>query len=702
MPRVIRPDGTGAQRLGSVQPIAASTPFQTLRAPDLGDGGVGKGAKALGAAITQGAALYNEVRVDNEKRELLKFDAAEGALRNQLLSDPENGLMAQSGQSALDMLTGAPGGAGGGGRPQKDGLSTKYKTELDKLRERYGTSMGTRGKETLNLRGQNLTTSFSGLVNGAQIKAQSIVDAQITGDRIATAVNSAVSGAGTPAGETELKAALGVVETTVLDPDIGMAQAKGITDAKGKERLVRDQKALVYEGVIKELIAQGDTVKALELLQQETAEGGALEGTTVGTALQSQLATVRDGLKGKQLFSKYSTSHPNDPSGQLREILKITDPTDQSLVLTEFKARNSLNNLVKREQIGKETLALVRFMSDNPGVPIDPTAYPALAQFSSRLVYEASGKVASQANRAMMDAGTRQHINSGGSAVGNVMAVGQLKRMADSRETRDQFLELMKNPDNIKKFTNSGQWAELLSKQAAATNAKADALTGTIKYDSLLVELGFSKTSANYKSLLYDTELGASLTAERMRIWKAEGRKATLEDLRPIIARQTLGFDKELSVSPTIYTLSEHAKAGADHLDINEAPLDYDEKSSWLRLHYVFEGEVSKDDIEKIVDELDNTNDKITLNMIADAIKKKYPAVEAMDMINLPLAERRAAEFDDDALSMGYPPDFIEAVLGIDSTPHTSSALNNLNDRFQRQPALYKELFEKWSTGEIR
>ena len=112
MPRVIRPDGTGAQRLGSVQPIAASTPFQTLRAPDLGDGGVGKGAKALGAAITQGAALYNEVRVDNEKRELLKFDAAEGALRNQLLSDPENGLMAQSGQSALDMLTGTPGGAG--------------------------------------------------------------------------------------------------------------------------------------------------------------------------------------------------------------------------------------------------------------------------------------------------------------------------------------------------------------------------------------------------------------------------------------------------------------------------------------------------------------------------------------------------------------------------------------------------------------
>jgi hypothetical protein len=69
MLRVVRPDGTGASKLGAVKPIAADTPFQNLRMPSLNEGA---SAKALGEGLISAGGAYADYQAEANKA---KYDA---------------------------------------------------------------------------------------------------------------------------------------------------------------------------------------------------------------------------------------------------------------------------------------------------------------------------------------------------------------------------------------------------------------------------------------------------------------------------------------------------------------------------------------------------------------------------------------------------------------------------------------------------
>lgn len=694
MATIARPAGTGASNLGAVKPIAANQDYQKLSMPDL-SGGAQMRAKefaAFGQGLAVGASTLNEVRIADEKRELLKFEAAEVGLRQRLLTDPETGLGALSGQVALDRLTG---GWEASDASAKGGIAAEYAYELKQLQAQYGASMGDKGKDALTLKGTALLSSFTGTTNAAQIQAQDTVDARITGDRIAASVTKVVASVGTEDFEATLRAEAESVGITVLDPHMGMAQASGTTDKDGKERLVKDQRALLYKAAVDELIAQGDTVRALELLNRETAKGGTLEGTAVGTALQVKLATVRDGLRGKALFADIARGNPGDLEAQIKAILAHPDVPEQGLMVTELKAHNALNNLVKREQIGKEALALVQYIQRNPGIPVDPTKYPNLAQYAPRVVFEAGSRVRTAAKAASANAATAAHVASGGSVVGNSTITENLLALADSDPA--QFDRLMETPQVLKQFTSVGEWSQIQAKIISTNKKRVDALAGAMDYGKVLIDLGFKKGVRSHEILKFDTKLHEAITAERERIWNAESRKATVDDLRSIIARAAVPVDAEWTGVPTLYSLTEYAKAGANHLDINKVPLDAEDDDAFRILHYIFDGKKTPKEMEAIVDELDNAGD-VTLDRIA----KEIPGGKAM--LNLPAAERRSRDFSEAVLALGYPPEFIRTMLAkLDMNnprPETLAELNILHRKLKRDQQGFEALFQAWAAGE--
>ena len=707
MPKVITPDSAG---LGNYVTKAANTPFQSFSVPVL-DGGA-KALKAIGAGIGDVAEAGIAIRAKDDARAQARLTAQQKALRAEMITDPSTGLAAYKGQEALDRISGTIGGGHPGAR---ESFNEQYKRRLNDLVEDAGLSSGAREDAAIDQLGWE--TSFGALTNEAQLTQQNVVDAQLSAEAVAGAVTTAVTkissypndAVGTAQKSAAMDEGLEAIKSAVMDPVFGMAKQQGITDATQKKSLVKAQQALLVEATVKSLLQSEDPRQAYAMLKKQMApedangDGGILLGTATGTALMSATATVRESLEGKQLYSEVAKKYPNDTTAQLTAIMSNPDVLEQGMMLTAFKAQNALNNIIRRDSVGKETLALVRFVRDNPGVAVKASAYPALSQYEPRLIFEAvQGRVRSAAKSLNLDAFAAAHVSSGGSAVGSKTVTENLSRLAD--KDPDQFIKLMDNPANIKSFTNAGEWATLSSKLATATKKQMDALSGTIQYDSVLKDLGFKASSTSYKALLFDPRLTEALTDKRRQIWEDTGKKATLDDLTPTIARFAVPVDKSMAIQPTLYSLSEYAKQGVNHKDLNDTPLDYDTKSSYVRLHHVF-GQMDKPpsplELKELIDVIDNTDAEVTLNKIAAALSEQPDRRDALLMLDLPAAEQAEMDFTDSTLALGYPPAFIRTVLDQKQLGHSDKNLHDLDKEFKANTQGYTEFFKAWAAGEF-
>ena len=311
------------------------------------------------------------------------------------------------------------------------------------------------------------------------------------------------------------------------------------------------------------------------------------------------------------------------------------------------------------------------------------------------MVFEASARVHRAAKAVSADAAVAAHVAGGGSTIGNSTITENLLNFADKNPA--QFAEMMKTPETVKQFTSVGEWSQIQAKIISTNKKRVDALAGSMDYDKVLIDLGFKKTDKNYDILKYDTKLHEAITAERERIWNAESRKATIEDLKPIIALAAAPVDKEWSAKPTLYSLTEHAKAGTNHLDINKVPLDAEDDDAFRRLHYIFDGKKTPEEMKKIVEELE-VKGEVTLDKIADQI----PGGKAM--LNLPAAEQRSRDFSEAVLALGYPPEFIRTMLAKmepnTPKPETLAELTILDGKLKRDKEGFTALFQAWATGE--
>jgi hypothetical protein len=693
MPRVPTTVPQTQQNVGGIGITTnVSTPFQSFTVPLL-DGGELKG---LGDAIQSGvgkiAGGVERSQAKNEKRALLEFQTSVTELNNELLLDPEKGLGSKVGGEALSLIRGSVQSDGAAG---VDSLSETYASRLEALKTTAGAGLSSDAQIALDLDAKGHINRFIDTVNRAEITAQAKVDQDLVTERIASAVETAAGAVGQ---ETRVMAgiiatALNSVEAAVRDVDIGLASQSGITEPKLIDELVRKQQGLVYKRVIEQMIVTGDAAGAMTLLDDQQKEGGTLHGTAEAVALNTQILATRQSVLGTQLFDPIRRAHPGDIPSQLLAIFAIKNVNHQGLALSKFKEQSSLNNIIKRDQIGKETLKLVTFMRDNPGVSIDPRAYPALSQFSPSLVFEAGTKVRGTATGQMLDAATSAHVAAGGSAVGNVIVTESLSRMADTNPS--EFLKLMEKPENIKLFTNPSQWVQLQSKAVAASSAELDAIKKPMPYDSVLKDLGFRDTTSKYKNLIQNPALHTALNDARRRIFDQTGNAATLEDLAPVVAKFALPVDQSLSMKPTLYNLTEYSKAGTvSFKDMLDTPLDLDQDRDLVPLHYALDRKATSKEIKAIVDGIDGP---VTLRMIAEQVPG------GVDVLKLGQWEQDRVDFNNAVLGMGYPPEFIGALLDIQNgrqgLPHTEFNANAVAQALRGNPEVYKRQFMKWAAG---
>jgi hypothetical protein len=702
MPRVPTTAEQQRQNIGGI-PITTnvSTPFQSFTVPVLDSSA--RALQGIGDATQAGVGkVVNAVEASqakNEKRALLSFAKNVEALDNELLLDPQNGLGSKAGNEALSLIR-------GNGQVDLEagavaGLGETYASRLEAIKTAAGAGLSADAQTALDLAAQGATNKITATLNKAEIDAQAKVDLDLVTERISSAAETAAGAVGQDpkvlAGA--IGTALNNIEAAVRDADIGLASQNGVTDPNLVDELVRKQQGLVYKRVIEQMIATGDTVGAMTLLDDQQKEGGTLRGTAEAVALNTQVLATRQHVRGKQIYGAIQRQFPNDTQGQLTAILGIKNANAYALALTEFKAQNALANTVKRDQIAKETLALVTFMQTNPGTPIDPQAYPALAQFAPRVVFEAGSRVRGVATGQMMDAATASHVAAGGSAVGNITVTESMARMA--KNDPSAFLKLMENPANIKGFTNPSQWVDLQSKAITAKQDELDAVTKPMSYDSVLKDLGFKAGNSRYKHLIQNPELHTAINDARQRIFDQTGKAATLNDLAPVIAKFALPVDETGTTNPTLYHLTEYSKKGTvDSKTMLDTPLDLDKDRDLTPLHYALNRKVTAKQIKTIVEGIDGP---VTLRMIAE----KVPG--GVDVLKLGQWEQDRVDFNNAVLGMGYPPEFIGAVLdtqgpeGADGKPsglpHIEANAAEVGEELRLNPEAYKVLFEKWAAG---
>ena len=705
MPRVIGPVTQGAQQIGGVQPIAADTPFQNLKAPVFGDGGAGlksvmQGLNALSVAV-------NENQDKKDKRKLLQFDAAADKLEQDQLLDPVSGLGALQGQDAIDRITGGAEALDEDGQTidGEPGLHKDFAAQMQELVDRHGAGMSKDGLIALDLSSQGKSLRFVGKVNRVQIAAQNAVDGKIIAARVAGAVDTATAAAGGDQQDAALENSLAIVERSVTDPDIG--SGKGLPK-EAQDRLIKTQQATVYEGVIQRLIATGATAEASTLLNEQLAEGGALAGTTQGTQLQSSLLSTQQNVAAHAAYKTIVLDKGRDNiSQQLTEILKEPDLVLREGMVKQWRATNTLSNTIRREQIGKETLHLIQQIQSAPGTTINPEDYPTLAQFAPRALLEASSKSRALLRAGALDQASADHVAAGGSAAGSISVTNRLLDMANAVDQKDTFLKVMEQ-GSVRRFTTHQQWKQLTAKVEATRRARQDALGGKVVYSTLLTDLRMVKGGRQYRALVRDPVLQKKITDIREQIWKAEGRAATADDIKTVVARQAVDVDVPNSMSSSIYSLSEYAAGGDDPTALLDTPLDADARGASERLAAAFGGTVRATDVQKAYDEISGFGGA-TVTMRTLHAKLQEMKVEGHEDMVLDLAGGEAVQqqFDNDSMAAGYPPEFMRAALNnnannagvarpLAATPENFSAMDKY---LKKNPKVYERMFRKWASG---
>jgi hypothetical protein len=701
MPRVPGTATQGQQKVGAV-PLATdvSTPFQsfTVPTPDF------SGLRAISEAAVGTAAVFTKIRQDEQiktdKRAAWAFGASITEHSNDLLLDPKNGLAALEGKAALETIK-------GDGTTNYSGVATTslralYAARLVDAKARASKGLSSDAIKDLDFIEAEANEKFSVAVDKAEIAAQKKVNLDITTSRISSAVEGAASAMGQSgwgSGDPRMRGfaisqALEEVKLAVIDPDIGLAVQSGIVDPGQIEELVRKSQALVYVRVIEEMISMGDTAGAMTLLDDQTRKGETLAGTPDAIRLNTAVLATRQSAQGKRIFAGIQAAHPADKIAQLNMILGIKNANQQSLALHEWKASNTLQNAVLKENVAREMGMLVAFMHKNPGITPDPKDFPALSRVHPRIIFEASSRVRRAATNIRMDAATAAHVAAGGSAVGNDTVVDNLSRMAKERPA--DFVKMMANPENVKIFTTASQWVQLQAKEITAKTAEMDATTGTVKYDSVLKDLGFIPTSRKYKNLIQNPLLHIALNDARKAVFEQTGKPASIrDDLMPVIAKFALPVDKTGSWNPTLYHMSEYSKQGTvDFETMLDTPLDLDKDRDLTPLHYALDRKVKPEDIRDIVDAHDGP---ITLRDIAE----KIPG--GVGVLKLDRWEQDRVDFNNAVLQLGFPPDFITAILDIQNNrqglPHTEANAALVAAQLQAQPDAYKTQFVKWASG---
>lgn len=684
MARIPTPVTQGAQRIGNVQISQnTNTPFQNLRAPDLS--GPGRALQQAGEGIQRAGVQIAEISEQNQKRELIAFENEEAVLRTQL----DTSLAGLEGQELIDAIQ------------SDNGVLQQYEQGMAQLKFKYGSRVSGVYADTLERASRLGSVTFANTITGRQVEAQKAVDKQLIAGRIGRTTVTARAAAGSDAQEGVVKSSLMKIEQSVRDPDIGLAAVNGITNKEDVDLLVKEQQATVLQAVAEELLAQGKTSQASAFVKEHTQPGGILDGTAIGTTLQSALQTQTDLQAGTDAFETFWTESGGNPSQVLSNIFAIEDATLQDKAMSAFKSYMGAQAIVEREQIGDAVAALQAYAAANNGSieGINPqTILPILKHEPQILNVFALGTRQRQVARETGEQSAFEaHVAAGGAERPSPIIESSLRQMASEDPAR--FVSL--TPETMRPLLGYEQYQDMVALQIerrAWINQQKAAGKDT-SLNAAINSLGFSSSDRVGQkvkdALLQSEEIRSDFVTFVEQTIEETGQPPTDDQFTAKIAEYALRvIDDEgyFSNEVSAYILSERARNGEPVADI---PLDTGTRS--VRILGFALGETAPA-IKEQIEDLRAVGQPVTLNTLRAAFGKPLIGRRAADLQD-GVKEQQA--FEDAALGMGYNPEFMlwlveqrGDVMSLDTLNALASAFSTPTGR-----AEYQQAYELWASG---
>lgn len=683
------------QEVGSVQSQFTPTPFQNLN-PDADVFGAGQ-ARALGQAAKGLGALSvditKEVEAD-DSTELTKFETE--VKTYQLGEDARiNSLV---GQEQQDAAAAAP---------------TAFKTFLAGARSKYKFQLPDSVSAADNFSALS-ESRFSANATTAFAKGKSVVDKQITAARIATAALNLT------ANPTQVSAYTAVVRSTVLDPNIGQAQASGLDPAlinysgtdpkklaqKGLlENLIAEQEATGLSQTVDAFVARGDYAGAIEFLDGNPALGVNTPGRT---ATEARVATVRQKVVGQQefleLFRETAVINAAVAGGREPSLADLhgaiaaePDVNKRARLLAEFSVFSSAKTAALNATVRKQGADFTRELAAGTVTPATLAKYP---EFFARNPQTALGIATGARQRSVAEARSesaedRAYTSSGG---GSVSLPGLDKQITVLFESdKIEAVNLIKG-GGLKQYFNREDYSALEQKAAVAEASivKARAKDTNTASSVMRKSLGYSSAEATQFTTDHVTRLNQAVTVVRQAAIDA-GRPVNPDDLRKAVAEQLVKVR-----TANKFDFGTGARETYDYqVAIDQAKLDagFDPYAALLSVGSRNDRAVAllfgkaTDEVEAAREALDDADKEYTLNNLAAQFGVKTPP-------DLREAAAKEVAMDNMAVDAGYPSAFINYVLRGTNRAETEDNFSAAIKELQSGSVLgasTKDLLQRWA-----
>lgn len=688
MARIPTPTERG-QAVGTVQSQFTPTPFQNLN-PDADVFGAGQ-ARALGQVAKDLGAFSTDLRKEvaaDDSSELAKFEVQVNAYKLR----EETRINSLVGQEQQDAAAAAP---------------TAFKSFLADTRSKYNFQLPDSVAAANNFSALS-ESRFSANSTAAFAKGKSVVDKQVTAARIA---NAALTLTANP---TQVAAYTDVVRSTVLDPNIGQAQASGLDPAlinysgtdpkklaqKGLlENLIAEQEATGLSQTVNAFVARGDYSGAIEFLDGNPTLGANTPGRT---ATEARVATVRQKVLGQQEFSALVRGQAavnaslggREPSlAQLQSrIAAEPDVNKRARLLAEFSVFSSAKTAALNEAVREQGAAFTKELAAGTVTPETLAKYP---EFFARNPQTALGIATGAGPRAVTEARAetaedRAHTSSGGGPVSLPGLDKQITVLFESDKI--EAVNLIKG-GRLKQYFNREDYSALEQKAAVAEAAIVKARAKDPNTASSVMRNFMGYSSAETKSFMakHGLRINQAVTAVRQAAIDA-GRPVNPDDLRKAVAEQLVKVRTSIGTFSDDYDYQaaiEQSKLD-DGFDPYQARLREGSRND--RAVALLFGKAT-DEVEAAREALDDADKEYTLNNLAAQFGVKTPP-------DLRKAAAAEVAMDNMAVDAGYPSAFINYVLRGTNRAETEDNFAAAIEELQSgsvSGASTKDLLQRWA-----
>ena len=643
MARIPTPAQRG-QAVGSVQSQFTPTPFQNL-SPDADVFGAGQ-ARALGQAAKGLGSLSSDVMKEVESDDKLALTKFETEVKSYQLT--ENARIASLvGQEQQDAAAAAP---------------TAFKAFVEGARAGHKFQLPDNNAAADNFSALS-ESQFSANAVAAFTSGKAAVDKLASVARLGTATRTLVANPD----ENGVKVFTGVVRSTVLDPDIGLARQQGLNPdlinyngsdpeklAKKRqlENMIVEQEGAALGQVVNQLLADGKTPEAIAFLEDNPNLGA---NTVNRTAAETQVAPLRGRVEARAQLTGIVRGLPTEDGKEptlsaVRAAVYAAypdDPQKQQDLIQEFNVYSGNRTQARTDLVRRQSAEYVEMIRKNIN-PMLPENVKRLSEFYAaypRLLLPGNVKKVAE-SQADAEANRKWVTVDKGAAVSSDGVQEAL--LAVFTTNPDQFVAAMKS-GRFKKFLDREDYDFLKLKQGTAEKNIADlAEKPAVTVNSVLNRIGVpAKQKASLNQ--YTETIKAAIKDVQQRAAE-QGKDANMEDLQKAVSNVLI----RVATDERLVLRDKYTVRGA--LEVAETEDYFDEYTALLNdgsKNRRFLAVVFDSTEQRIKQAFDNIDGDVTLTTLAVEL-----GVETLPDARAKLKDREVAYAE--AADAGIPASFLD------------------------------------------